>query len=994
MTFRRGVFSSTAFRTDEPGAGGPPPPPQENAVDIEIFVNDVDIVADVSVALSWFENHANGQAGSCEIWIKDLGHSASFQTGKKIRLVIDGQNEWQGYVAKVRRRYAFPVDRTTNPTLTPRWIVLVGEDINILFARRFFYNKAHPERAGEPYPKNTADSTVIADMVANFLDLSDDDLDTTSGVTTVGNISLDNVAYPFEPAMSWGEGMRLTAQLTSALYCLDPDRVLQYVAADVPTAPFDLSDQPDYISTFGYREITVIDDGSGLANDALVWGAGLGSKSTGFGRAQDAASIAEHGRWQWADYRPDMYRDVSLTLRAFTYLYGTVAGRGHKDNVVSSELIVFKPGLRVGQVVRVTSNALEFYELLPIRSMHITFPASTADGKAFVEYRITPSRVIDDPWATAEFGIQPQDRPEAHCQPLANTISVSTNQPIKVVARSWLTGGLGLGDIGEWLPGDDLDPIPGSSGTIDDSGGAGLYPFWHSWGTYGIDVLLSSPSNYLYDGCTIDQNMHTLALPHPIMTWVGQRHRRIITVSTPSTLSTGMWESVRITGKLLVEAAVTAVDGVDLRDEVPSFDWELRQIKIGSDDLYVEYPPTFGTASPDSIDIDNHGFEILASGTHPGGNVETDLDFEAAITTEDGSVSLMLITMSPTVPQVAYGYVSAGAPFVDPLEIITQVPYYNGGVAEYSWPSGIYGGEFSSGHGGFAMKMINIAVTFKGFTVPSGSAVVFTNCYSPDSQFCEIPKWKEDNIYETLRDYVSDSMSVFYQGKRQTMGVDYEMTDSENGLFEFLAGDNTDLSDDLSVCYYVRDPQIFPLAKADPHYNKHPGYIGFPGYHPRFLSQFGWGTEFDSANCTCAAAAMWLDAVTGGGTLVIPPDIRDHQSDFVGGISLSDAAVALAFYGQTLGVHTGDEWPVFVAALVAGPVMMAGSYSAITAAYSSQLGFTGGHSMMALCFSDTKRHVLVYDPLNVRQVWMPVNMIRSYMSVFTGGAGYDFGGVI
>jgi hypothetical protein len=270
------------------------------------------------------------------------------------------------------------------------------------------------------------------------------------------------------------------------------------------------------------------------------------------------------------------------------------------------------------------------------------------------------------------------------------------------------------------------------------------------------------------------------------------------------------------------------------------------------------------------------------------------------------------------------------------------------------------------------------------------------NCKT-GNPFCEVPKFKlgSAHSYETLHDYVNNTLIVYLDGKRQKINVDYVETDPLNGQFDFLAEDG-DLSDRLSACYFMHDFQIFPLPKADPHYNKHPGYpVSAPpveDYHPKFLSQFGWHTVFDSVNCTCTSAAVWLDAVTYGGTQVTPPDIRAAQSDQSGGISLSDAADALATYGQTLHVHTGS-FGSFSTALDAGPVIMAGLYSQIPRQYNSDLQFLGGHSMLALCFSDSKKAILVYDPLNTAPIWMPTGVVRAYMEAF-GGGSCEYGATI
>lgn len=68
-----------------------------------------------------------------------------------------------------------------------------------------------------------------------------------------------------------------------------------------------------------------------------------------------------------------------------------------------------------------------------------------------------------------------------------------------------------------------------------------------------------------------------------------------------------------------------------------------------------------------------------------------------------------------------------------------------------------------------------------------------------------------------------------------------------------------------------------------------------PPYRPEWQSQFGWGTEFDSQNCTMACGAMLLDRQTTGRIVTNAPNLRRLSG--VGrtpdGTSMTDVARAI-----------------------------------------------------------------------------------------------------
>lgn len=146
----------------------------------------------------------------------------------------------------------------------------------------------------------------------------------------------------------------------------------------------------------GCRELTILSDASHMVNDAMIWGAGLGSDEPVFAREQDATSIALHGRWQNENgFRQGVWKQESVDRIADSIVYGSPSSRrGHKDDAVSVTATIFEPGLRVGQKVPVTSTVHGYSDVVPLRESTITFVSPWA-----VKYDLRLSHEIDQPWS-------------------------------------------------------------------------------------------------------------------------------------------------------------------------------------------------------------------------------------------------------------------------------------------------------------------------------------------------------------------------------------------------------------------------------------------------------------------------------------------------------------------------------------------------------------------------------------------------------------------
>ena len=385
-------------------------------VPTSITVGGVDITAFVDFKATRLTTYAGPGVGEGEIRIKDVDRTRSITTGAEIIVRHRGIRVWGGYVRQVERSYAFRYGRSDVPA--PRFLTIRAADYNILFEARRLFNKVDPlDYKAEPWPVGTSDVTAVQYMIQNYLDLTGDNLGF--------DIQVSQTIAPYEEftpshadGTKWMEAMNVIIDRTRAVFYIDPDKVMRYVDDSTQQSRFGydgLSDAPDGVSTIGYREFELDNDGTKMINDAMVWGYGPGSPEMAFWRESDATSLAAHGRWQHGEVRGDMYKPESVKRRAQTWVHGSAYNRrGHKDDKLSVRCVVFVPYFRVGDVVQVENTSFGFSDLIPVRAAVITFPTPFD-----IRVQLTISHELDPPWNTFEWmplpPFEPLEGPPIKC---------------------------------------------------------------------------------------------------------------------------------------------------------------------------------------------------------------------------------------------------------------------------------------------------------------------------------------------------------------------------------------------------------------------------------------------------------------------------------------------------------------------------------------------------------------------------------------------------
>jgi len=261
------------------------------------------------------------------------------------------------------------------------------------------------------------------DLCPDFLDLANDNLDTTTHV--------DDVVKPVDPedegatgegawlqqGSTWRQQMEDFGQLSGAVWYISPDRALHYHALDEAVAPWGFSDTPNGSTTIGPREVRLDEDGSVIVNDALIWGGSewAGSGQVVFAREENTTSITNHGRWQLAEHHfgERWYKTQrGVDARANVIVNGapgSVAGadpnRGLRFAQKQLDLAWFahdvpsNQHLVPGMLVTTDLNVFDITTLiLPLRRIRITFPTlSSMSGDAYVRFDGSLSLQLTDP---------------------------------------------------------------------------------------------------------------------------------------------------------------------------------------------------------------------------------------------------------------------------------------------------------------------------------------------------------------------------------------------------------------------------------------------------------------------------------------------------------------------------------------------------------------------------------------------------------------------
>lgn len=402
---------------------------------VELDYDGTNIINYILPGSARFESQLNAVPGTFEFVAKDVAHTLGFVTGKEVALIVDGVKLYGGYVMVVGRTYPFSAMDTVNtlPADTARYWRVQGVDYNILFDKRVLRNPTEYLKQIPNFASTTDDGVLIRQMWADYID-------TPSGFDT--DTFVDDIQPPFNngrPTGAWNtQGDKARAQMesftqfTGACWYFDADKNLHHHAIEDTVMRWGFSDNPNknaitaspatyQDATIGMREVNAIESGDHMVNDALIWGGSpFGTNAVVFSREENSGSITAHNRWQLAelhfgeqgygvqdgvDARSDIIVNGSPGAVGADQQRGLRYPQWQFKLVWYAHLVPKISGvpdhIHPGYLATITLETFEesgdpLVQLLPLRSLTITFPSLDPSGNGYVHFE-------------GRFGLQPDD---------------------------------------------------------------------------------------------------------------------------------------------------------------------------------------------------------------------------------------------------------------------------------------------------------------------------------------------------------------------------------------------------------------------------------------------------------------------------------------------------------------------------------------------------------------------------------------------------------
>lgn len=392
-----------------------------------------DITEHCIFADSSFELEMQGAPGTFSLRLKDTAQALDFTEGKTLVLTVDGTPLFGGWVLQTVFDYAFPADFVDDPeAFRNRIWGLAGAGYNRLFDFRVLRNTSDYLHQIPSINTSIADGELIRTWFDNYFDL--DGLDVTTFVDDVKTFA----KYTW---LQQGETMRKQLadfqQYTGALVYIDAEFNLHHHEIDSTVKRWGFTDKPPAgnplqtvtasPATFqnvlvGPASLQAKESIDSMVNDAFVWGGSqfAGTGGTVFAREDNATSITNHGRWQYAeqhfgelgfgiqsgvDTRADLivngppgavgadqnrglrYPQWEVTCQWWAHNVPTKSGI--RDHIIPGELVTFS-----FEVFGESGDPMVL--LLPLRTVRISFPNLDPDGDAYVQLE-------------GQFNLQPED---------------------------------------------------------------------------------------------------------------------------------------------------------------------------------------------------------------------------------------------------------------------------------------------------------------------------------------------------------------------------------------------------------------------------------------------------------------------------------------------------------------------------------------------------------------------------------------------------------
>lgn len=359
--------------------------------------------ADVHWPETFFESRAMAEPGTCQITLRGTSGAG---LGEVVRLYVNGENVWTGYILSITQTTWFP-DKNDAKT------VIQGADLNILLDKLIVYNHEdlaiHPTGKGKyKGKKGTGDAVGTPDgavppseTVAAYLEamLKDTDIGLVDPPITP---DISGVTEPFNPTGAWGlcanAGTTLRGLLADAaavVHTAQQGSIIWYISPEGRLIFHDRDIEGSGVAT-AQRNLTRTTDVSNVRLEAFVF---AGSLDPSLESKQVYLKVAHEGGGtvgslvsQYAEQVPYWSSDY-------------IDARANKIVTQQSEPAKlarwqqYSGGLKPGQIVSVEGMTV------PVRSIRYTFPNYDA-----VILDVEASYDTLDPWGLILAARRPPNR--------------------------------------------------------------------------------------------------------------------------------------------------------------------------------------------------------------------------------------------------------------------------------------------------------------------------------------------------------------------------------------------------------------------------------------------------------------------------------------------------------------------------------------------------------------------------------------------------------
>jgi hypothetical protein len=323
----------------------------DNPPSLELLVNGIDLldyVTDRSISL---KNTAYSQTGVLSFQLQGPPGAFSVAVEDEVILGVGSDRFYAGKVRNLKEKsYQFD-----------NWIVI---DVDCQDYTTLLSDDVIDTNGVYDATLSSGDKARIEDLITTF---------GTKGVTAGAEVLELRATMPTQDftGKTLAEAIADVLKLSDGQFYVDYDKKLHTFdsSGETNAAPFSLSDDPDNVSSFGYKNLQLPQDSVGLKNAVYVIPGGDLVPLW----YEDAASIATYGR------REAVIKDERVTVQATQDAYGAAFLADHANPRRTGSLTLYEAGLRAGMDVQITSALHGLVgEAFRIVSVTTTYPVSDA----------------------------------------------------------------------------------------------------------------------------------------------------------------------------------------------------------------------------------------------------------------------------------------------------------------------------------------------------------------------------------------------------------------------------------------------------------------------------------------------------------------------------------------------------------------------------------------------------------------------------------------